>query len=113
MPGGKNAGFLALPAGAALGRQAQGPARPRRELQRRDPAAGGGRTHVTERVLTRKPRPSFYSSLGECAIFNAARLDRRVERRVCIPGPPINAAWKCSHAQATATGDLPASAIAP
>jgi class 3 adenylate cyclase len=44
-----------------------------------------------------------------------ARLERPLERRVCIPGPPrasINAAWKCSHAKATATGDLPPSAIA-
>jgi hypothetical protein len=49
---GQNAGFVALPAGDALGKEAQRPARPRRDLQRRDPAAGGGRTRPTGRILT-------------------------------------------------------------
>jgi hypothetical protein len=48
--------------------------RHRRELQRRDPAPRGGGTRATERVLTRKPRLGFYSSLGECVMLDSARL---------------------------------------
>jgi hypothetical protein len=50
------------------------PARQGRELERRDPVAGGFRTRVTKWVLTRKPRLCFYSSLGECVTLDLARL---------------------------------------
>ena len=55
--------------------------RPGYELTRHDHQAGGARTRVAERVLRRKPRLVFYSSLDECAIFNTTWIDRPVDTR--------------------------------
>ena len=41
-------------------RQAHGPARGGRELQRRDHKTGGGRTRVAEQVLTRRLGPGLF-----------------------------------------------------
>jgi hypothetical protein len=54
-------------------RGAQRPPRPRRELQRRDSQAGGGRTRVTERVLTRKPRFVCLFPTSVCVISSTQR----------------------------------------
>jgi len=58
---------------AASHRPSAPPARPRRELQRRDPAAGGGRTRVTEPVLTRKPRFVCLFPTSVCVISSTQR----------------------------------------
>ena len=55
--------------------------RPGYELTRHDHQAGGARTRVAERVLTREPRPIFYSCLGECVMLNTAWIDRPVDTR--------------------------------
>ena len=51
----------------------------------------GGRARSLKRVLTRKPRPIFYSSRGERAIVNTAWIDRPVDTRglhSLLPRPP-------------------------
>jgi hypothetical protein len=73
------------------GESARRDARTERELQRRDHPAGAAGTRVTEPVVTRKPRPIFYSSLGECVMLNTAWIDRPVDTRGLhspLPRPP-------------------------